>query len=357
MKPMRILACVCGFPVGRSASAPLLRRRSRPISTTARTRQRSSARSTTPSTGTNMPAPGTISATTKPASGFRRPSPRATTTPTEVEGRDRRRGVGRCRRQHLLLRAGRHPRDRQGRQREGLCRLLHGAPRQPADPGAAVQRRCISRRAACRPSETAFEDAVPAQCAGCAGRPKRRMRCCEQAKAAFAATHADCEPDQAPEGERGAGLLRDPLPLQDGRRRASPMQRGAALPLLLFDAAPTTITPRLLSAQRTGRAARTAVRHARTRHPLCRRQSATARSRVGQHHRLSWPPTGWSTRSTTRQRSRSPRTANGAASAMRRRAALWIFRNGDFSLVKYEVDASYDGEINPETVLDYDTAP
>ena len=35
----------------------------------------------------------------------------------------------------------------------------------------------------------------------------------------------------------------------------------------------------------------------------------------------------------------------------------WIFRNGDFTLVQYEVDASYDDEINPETVLDYDTAP
>lgn len=35
----------------------------------------------------------------------------------------------------------------------------------------------------------------------------------------------------------------------------------------------------------------------------------------------------------------------------------WIFRDGQFTLVRYEVDATYDGEINPETVLDYDTAP
>jgi len=35
----------------------------------------------------------------------------------------------------------------------------------------------------------------------------------------------------------------------------------------------------------------------------------------------------------------------------------WIFRNGRFTLVKYDVDASYDGQINPETVLDFDTAP
>ncbi len=38
-------------------------------------------------------------------------------------------------------------------------------------------------------------------------------------------------------------------------------------------------------------------------------------------------------------------------------SGTWLFRNGEFTLVKYDVDASYDGEINPETVLDYDTAP
>jgi len=31
----------------------------------------------------------------------------------------------------------------------------------------------------------------------------------------------------------------------------------------------------------------------------------------------------------------------------------WIFRNGRFTLVRYDVDASYDGEINPETILDF----
>jgi hypothetical protein len=38
-------------------------------------------------------------------------------------------------------------------------------------------------------------------------------------------------------------------------------------------------------------------------------------------------------------------------------SGTWIFRNGDFTLVKYDVDASYDGEINPETVLDFHTGP
>ena len=35
----------------------------------------------------------------------------------------------------------------------------------------------------------------------------------------------------------------------------------------------------------------------------------------------------------------------------------WILRDGEFSLTRYEVDASYDGEINPETVIDYHSGP
>jgi hypothetical protein len=35
----------------------------------------------------------------------------------------------------------------------------------------------------------------------------------------------------------------------------------------------------------------------------------------------------------------------------------WILRDGEFSLTRYDVDASYDGEINPETVIDYHSGP
>jgi hypothetical protein len=35
----------------------------------------------------------------------------------------------------------------------------------------------------------------------------------------------------------------------------------------------------------------------------------------------------------------------------------WIFREGDFALVHYEVDPTYNGEIDPQPVLDYDTGP
>ncbi|MEP9371369.1 DUF1176 domain-containing protein [Mesorhizobium sp. KR1-2] len=35
----------------------------------------------------------------------------------------------------------------------------------------------------------------------------------------------------------------------------------------------------------------------------------------------------------------------------------WLFRNGDFSLVQYDVDATYDGIVDPQTILDYNSAP
>lgn len=45
--------------------------------------------------------------------------------------------------------------------------------------------------------------------------------------------------------------------------------------------------------------------------------------------------------------------AKGDASS----GGTWLFRNGDFSLVQYDVDATYDGVANPVTVLDYNSAP
>jgi hypothetical protein len=38
-------------------------------------------------------------------------------------------------------------------------------------------------------------------------------------------------------------------------------------------------------------------------------------------------------------------------------SGTYLFRNGNFSLVQYDVDASYDGQVNPQTILDYNTAP
>ena len=34
-------------------------------------------------------------------------------------------------------------------------------------------------------------------------------------------------------------------------------------------------------------------------------------------------------------------------------SGTWVFADGGFRLVRYEVDASYDGEINPQAIVDY----
>lgn len=34
-------------------------------------------------------------------------------------------------------------------------------------------------------------------------------------------------------------------------------------------------------------------------------------------------------------------------------AGTWVFDEGQFVLVRFEVDASYDGEVNPEVIVDY----
>jgi hypothetical protein len=35
----------------------------------------------------------------------------------------------------------------------------------------------------------------------------------------------------------------------------------------------------------------------------------------------------------------------------------YLLRDGHFSLVQYDVDASYDGQVDPQTVIDYNTPP
>jgi hypothetical protein len=68
--------------------------------------------------------------------------------------------------------------------------------------------------------------------------------------------------------------------------------------------------------------------------------------------------TGWATNPEYDEDTRTIRTFNkwrGVGDASN--AGTYLFRNGNFSLVQYDVDASYDGEENPQTVVDYNTAP
>ncbi|MBZ9741801.1 MULTISPECIES: DUF1176 domain-containing protein [unclassified Mesorhizobium] len=73
---------------------------------------------------------------------------------------------------------------------------------------------------------------------------------------------------------------------------------------------------------------------------------------------IGFQTTGWATNSDYDPNAHTITTFNkwrgiGDASD----SGTYLFRNGDFSLVQYDVDASYDGEENPQTIVDYNTAP
>lgn len=80
--------------------------------------------------------------------------------------------------------------------------------------------------------------------------------------------------------------------------------------------------------------------------------------KVESMHIIGFQTTGWAVNSDYDQNAHTITTLNkwrgiGDASS----SGTYLFRNGDFSLVQYDVDASYDGEENPQTVVDYNTAP
>ena len=73
---------------------------------------------------------------------------------------------------------------------------------------------------------------------------------------------------------------------------------------------------------------------------------------------IGFHTTGWATNSDYDEETRTISTFNkwrGVGDVSD--SGTYLFRNGDFSLVQYDVDASYDGEENPQTVVDYNTAP
>jgi hypothetical protein len=61
----------------------------------------------------------------------------------------------------------------------------------------------------------------------------------------------------------------------------------------------------------------------------------------------SYDPQTRTISSTNKWRGAGDAASNGA----------WMFRNGAFTLVKYDVDASYDGEIDPQAMVDFQTGP
>lgn len=80
--------------------------------------------------------------------------------------------------------------------------------------------------------------------------------------------------------------------------------------------------------------------------------------KVESMHIIGFRTTGWAVNSNYDPDAHTINTFNkwrGVGDASN--AGTYLFRNGDFSLVQYDIDASYDGEQDPQTVVDYNTAP
>ncbi|WP_342587146.1 DUF1176 domain-containing protein [Kumtagia ephedrae] len=185
----------------------------------------------------------------------------------------------------------------------------------------------------------------------CAGAARRRARA--GAKSFRGAACVGMLGDPAGRQHRRAGELHDSVPLHVGRRGRSG-KHGAPVPLLLRRRR-LQREPRLLPAHRGRGPARVALRHAGTRHPL-RERRFRWQGREHDDHRLRtddalvnsfYDDASKSITSAAKWRGVGDASSSGT----------WMFRDGTFTLVRYDVDASYDGEINPETVLDFHTGP
>ena len=237
---------------------------SRTTSTTGPTPRRLCARSTMRSTGRNLPAPGTISATPSRPKDFDSfvKGYEGTKAVESSPARSRSRGGGK----HLLQRSGRDRGDRRRRQRKCLCRLLHRAPRQAADPGAAISGAASGkRRPETRPT-SALEDAVPEQCGDGPpppardarwNRPRRRSR---PAMARMRVNSPAGDADRPSRTSTRSGTTTTASPTATNTRRGC---SASSAPW-----APTTRAPSTICQRRCVRRPAVAVRLAGTRYPL-----------------------------------------------------------------------------------------
>lgn len=209
-------------------------------------------------------------------------------------------------------------------------------------------------KGALKPSTADFEDAVPASC-GDGPPPQKRDAALEQAKKAFAATYGDqCDkenPDGSPMGEPEAYSLhyKDKDAAADQPERETRLFRFFCSMAAYNESAVYYVADDVMG-----------VRQLQFAEPELdiRYENNNSEGKVEAIHIVGFQTSGWATNSDYDEDTKTISTFNkwrglGDASS----SGTYLFRNGDFSLVQYEVDASYDGEENPQTVVDYNTAP
>lgn len=205
-------------------------------------------------------------------------------------------------------------------------------------------------KGALKPSTADFEEAVPPSC-GDGPPPPKKDTVLEQAKKAFLATYGDqCDKDLvANEPEVFSIKYKD--------KNAQPGDPDKETRLFHFSCAAAAYNENsiyYMTDEVDG------VRQLQFAEPETdiRYENNDSDGKLLSVTVVGFHTTGWATNSDYDPDAHTITTFNkwrgiGDASD----SGTYLFRNGDFSLVQYDVDASYDGEENPQTIVDYNTAP
>jgi hypothetical protein len=203
-----------------------------------------------------------------------------------------------------------------------------------------------------QPVDTAFEDSVPESCPD-APAPEPVDTLLQQAQAAFAATHGDCDTQMIPEGEEAPSSYTIPFRYK-WDADSDPMREARLFRFFCSAGAYNLKHIYYLQSDSEGlRELQFATPELDVRYVDDNSDEKVDSINVAGFVAADQLVNSSYDAATLSITSHSLWRGIGDASS----SGLWIFRDGDFTLVKFEVDASYDGEINPQTVVDYDTAP
>ncbi len=200
----------------------------------------------------------------------------------------------------------------------------------------------------------AFDDAVPASC-GDGPPPPKKDTALEQAKKAFAATYGEqCDKDMPDGGSRGEPDAYSLHYRDAGAAAGDPDRQARLFRFFCSMAAYNESSVYYLADDVAG------VRQLQFAAPTLdiRYENNNSEGKVQAINIIGFQTDDQAINSTYDDATKTITSFTkwrgvGDASS----TGTYLFRNGNFSLVQYDVDASYDGEVNPQTILDYNSAP
>ena len=209
-------------------------------------------------------------------------------------------------------------------------------------------------KGALKPSTEDFNSAVPASC-GDGPPPPKKDEALEQARKAFLATYGDQCDKQDQDGKPVGEPTVHSIHYKDKDAQPNDPERETRLFRFFCSMAAYNETAVYYISDDVS-----SVTQLQFTEPELdiRYENNNSEGKVESIHVIGFKTSGWATNSDYDDSTKTIITLNkwrgvGDASS----SGTYLFRNGDFSLVQYDVDASYDGEQNPQTVIDYNTAP